>query len=287
MSQALVAAGAFGLLALLAPLAGGTQTPPPSPAPTPKPAGTPNPCGGDTLLLSTLNRPTIGFSPCAAAAGTAITELGYFNAANGNPGSGNAVQVGQPFIRFGAADRLELDLIPPNYNLVRSTGSPVQHGFADGGVGMKFELPPSARSVFGVDALLTFQTGSGGFSNGAPVATVNLNQSYSMSPATGVGATAAFSSSAGPDASGRIVRYFTFNPSAVLTAQVPGGTQFYGELYYVSKVGPGGGSRTILNGGIQKLFGPHLEVDAEIGQTLYNAGAPRFHFFSFGVGIQT
>ena len=268
------------------PLAAPAQTaalPTPAPSASAAPA---DPCSGDTHLLAVLNRPTIGFSACAEARGRVLTEIGYQNQLQGGPLPTASTQYTQPFIRIGAADRVELDLIPPNYNLTHPNGMPRTHGFNDSGVGAKFEVPPSSRSIFAIDTLLTFPSGSGGFSNGAPALTVNLDAAYSLSPVFGFATTAGFSSTAGSLPSGSNARYFAFLPSAVVTAQFPGAVQLYIEVAHTSHVAPGAGSRTILNGGVQKLLGRGVEVDVELGQTLNNAGAPRYHYFGFGFGLE-
>jgi hypothetical protein len=237
-------------------------------------------------MLATLDRPTIGFSVCAETRGHAVSEIGYQNSfAGGSPFTITA-QYPQPIIRFGIADRIELDLIPPNYSVVRAAGTPATNGFGDSGLGAKFEFLPSTRGGFAIDTLLTFPTGSGGFSNGGTSATLNLDASYSLGPIFGFATTVGFSSTAGANASGTTARYFTLLPSAVITAQLPGKAQLYAELAHNSHVAPGAASRTILNGGIQKQFGKSVELDLEFGQTLNNAGMPRYHYIGFGLGIE-
>jgi hypothetical protein len=270
-------------VALSRPLAAPAGTPDPAPSASPAFA---DPCAGDAHLLATLNRPTIGFSACAETRGRTLLEVGYQTQVQGAPAFTRSAQYPQPFVRYGAADRLELDLIPPNYNVVHQGGMGAVRGYGDSGIGAKFELPPSARSVFAVDTLLTFPSGSGGFSNGATAATLNLDASYSLSPVFGVATTAGFSSTAGVLASGANARYFAFLPSAVITAQLPGTVQFYVEIAHTSRIAPDGASRTILNGGVQKLLGRGVEFDVELGQTLNNARLARYHYIGVGFGFE-
>src|SRR5579872_1303106 len=85
-----------------------------SPSPSPSPTPAPDVCGAPrSNLLATLNRPSIGYSACAAKPGDVIAEIGYQN------GSGYArtAQLPQGFIRFGTSPDLELDYIGPAYAL--------------------------------------------------------------------------------------------------------------------------------------------------------------------------
>jgi hypothetical protein len=129
-------------------------SPPPASAPTP-PAGTAprtaDPCGGPGRLLATLNRPTVGYSPCAVKAGTAVFELGYQNQVTGSATSGSTQsQVPQNFLRFGVARNFEADVIGPNYERTRTyaagVGNAVTAGVADYGLGFKYELVPFSIS---------------------------------------------------------------------------------------------------------------------------------------------
>jgi hypothetical protein len=249
------------------------------------PAST-DPCAGNGHLLATLDRPTIGFSPCVETRGKTLLEIGYQNQSQGTGTLTRSVQYTVPIVRIGIADRIELDLIPPNFSVVRSSGAAAMSGYNDAGLGAKFEFPPSARGAVAIDTLLTFPSGTGGFSSGSPVGAVNLDASSSLGPVFGVGTTLGFASIAAQLPSGAVVRSFAFLPSAVVTAQLPGTAQFYLELAHNSRIAPGASSRTILNGGVQKLLGHGVEVDIEIGQTLNNGGMARFHYLGFGLGLE-
>ncbi|HEY5258270.1 MAG TPA: hypothetical protein VIJ12_07790, partial [Candidatus Baltobacteraceae bacterium] len=75
-----------------------------------------DPCGGTSRLLATLDRPTIGYSPCAVAPGTVVFEEGYQNQRQGPDFAADLAQYPQSFTRIGIEQGLEFDVIGPYYN---------------------------------------------------------------------------------------------------------------------------------------------------------------------------
>lgn len=237
-----------------------------------------DPCGGPTRMLATLNRPTVGFSTCAAPPGGIILEEGYQNQ---SPTSDlpRLVQYPQGFERIGIGPRFELDLIGPNVNrqvTAGPSGMTTMRGTSDYGVGAKWELRPAAKSVTAFDVLLTAATGTGGFSAGAPTATFNYDFAYQLSPAMSLGTTQAFGSQSGYTSGGDRRRYFLYQPSFVATVQLPHATQLYAEYVHLSKTAPDAGGRSYVDYGVQKLIGERMELDVERSTSKY---------FGFGIGI--
>ena len=257
-----------------------------TPAPSVSPAAeAPDPCGGDARLLATLNRPTIGFSTCAVKKGTTVFEIGYQNSTVTGAGAGNAVQYTQDYTRIGVRDRFELDVLAPNLNKVTSAGA-FTHGYADAGLGLKYEFVPKGKFTYGVDGIFTAPTGTTGFTAGGPGYTGNLNASYAASPAIAFGTTLAFSSLSGFAQSGAQARFSSFMPSFVVTAQIPNFYQFYLEYVYNSKVAPDLGYRATIDYGVQKLLGRNLEIDLEVGQSVNAVAGARSHYIGVGFGLQ-
>lgn len=249
-------------------------TPAPSPSPSP-----PDPCGGASMnMLATLNRPTIGFSACAVKARESVWELGY-NAVRQNDGTRAAVYP-QGFIRFGAARGLELDLIGPNY-LVQNAGGTITRGFADSGAGAKYEFFHDDANVAAVDLLYLVPSGAPAFTAGAPIATLNFDYGRSLSPAAGFATTLGVQSSFAATVSGVSGRFASFVPSVAFTAQSNARTQFYVEAFGQTRLRPDGGTLFGLDGGIQFLPAPSLEIDAELGQTVTDLVRARY----IGVGL--
>ncbi len=273
----------------------GAQTPQ-IPASSPAPAGAPSKvdppsdsCGGDARLLATLNRPTVGYSPCAIPSGSLVLEEGYQNQTQGGANASAAVSAPVGFERIGLADRFELDVIGPNENRLRA-GSTLATGASDLGLGFKAQLPQRGRFTYGIDGLVTAATGTGGFSAGGPTETVNFDAAYAASPAIGFGATLATSSSAGfrtlPDGTNHGERFGYLLPSVVVTAQIPNFYQFYLEIVEQTKLGPDQGGRAFTDFGVQKLVGRNVEFDVEYAQAFTPVGGARFHYFGFGTGLR-
>lgn len=257
------------------------MTPIPSPSPGPAGAAT-DPCGGATTnLLAALNRPTIGFSACAVKPRESLWEIGYVNFVQ-NDGSHAAVYP-QGFIRFGAAPRLEWDVVGPNY-LVTNAGAGIQRGFADTGLGAKYEFFSDSSDTAALDLLYVFPTGSALFTAGAPIATLNFDYGRSLSPSAGFATTIGVQSSFAQTLDGRAARFTSLLPSVAFTIQSNPRTQFYAEWYGQTRIRPDGGTLFGVNGGIQYMLRPNLEIDAELGQTVSDIA--RGHYFGFGLGIK-
>jgi len=246
-------------------------------------------------LLATLNRPTVGYSPCAVPKGAIVLEEGYQNTFAGGRSAQTTSAYPQGFERVGVAQGLELDLIGPTVNRQRG-GSAMSAGYSDLGLGFKYEAPQHGRFTYALDGLVTAATGTGGFSNGGPTQSINLDIAYAASPALGFGTTLATSASTGffePGTSttnGTLAqvreRYATFDPSFVVTLQWPNYYQFYAELVGQTKTAPRAGGVVYTDFGVQKLLGPYLELDAEYGIDFTPVRGSRFRYIGIGTGIR-
>ncbi len=253
------------------------------PRPSPSPAAVASdPCGGATTnLLAALNRPTIGFSACAVKPHESVWELGYNNLSLSD-GSRAAIYP-QGFIRFGTGRKLEFDIIGPLYEVQR-LGANTQRGFLDMGVGEKYELFQDESNVAAVGLLYSFPNGAPAFTAGAPLATLNLDYGRSLSPASGFATTIGVQSSYSQDLNGRSARFFSMLPSVAFTTQANPRTQFYAEAYGQTRIRPDGGTLFGINGGIQYMLVPQLEIDAELGGVVTDL--VRGHYLGVGLGLR-
>jgi hypothetical protein len=251
-------------------------------SPSPSPSPSPDPCGGATTnLLAALNRPTIGFSACAVKPHESVWEFGYNNVAQSD-GSHIAIYP-QSFIRFALARRLEFDVIAPLYAVQQFQGT-VQRGFLDSGIGAKYEFFHDESSVAAADLLYSIPTGATNFTAGAPIATLNLDYGRALSPVSGFATTIGIQSSYAQDFNGRSARFTSLVPSVAFTTQTNQRTQFYVEAFGQTRIRPDGGTLFGINGGIQYLLLPCLELDAELGQT--STDLAHAHYLGFGLGLK-
>ncbi len=265
----------------------------PAPAVTPSVAPSPlaaDPCGGETRLLATLNRPTVGYSACAVAPGTVVIEEGYQNQQGSSSNPSTLIQYPQSFTRIGVKERFEVDVIGPYFNRLAvpdGTGGLTRtSGYQDGGLGFKYEFVPTGRFVVGVDGLYTAPSGSRGFTSGGPSETANLDVAYAVTPTFGIGTTLAFSSTSGFTAVGKQSGYNAFLPSGVLTAQLRDNYQLYAEYVYLSKLAPDQGGRAFVDYGVQHLLGKRFEIDLEQGLSITPDSNLKFSYIGFGFGVQ-
>jgi hypothetical protein len=248
----------------------------------PTPAPTTDPCAG---LLAELNRPTVGYSPCAVERGTTVLELGYQHETIGTPAQATSqMQLGQGFLRFGVARRFELDVIGPNIVLQRGVAG-IANGFADSGLGFKYELPTTPRWQIGFDGLYTTPNGAAALTSGNAAYIANLDASYQLTPATSFASTLSLASSGGFGANGAHARYGTFTPSALVLEQINALTQVYIEYVDPSRSSPDIGNRAFIDAGLQRLLGEHVEIDVEYGHALTGDSRLRFNYVGAGFGV--
>lgn len=258
---------------------------PPEPAPAPSASASPpsDPCGdAHTNLLATLNRPTIGFSACAVRTHDTVAEIGYGNETINADTPSTSTTFPQGFMRYGLRKNLELDYIGPAFG-VMSSGGVQQRGRLDSGVGAKIELFHDPSNVVGADILYTTPNGSPGFTNGGASITVNADVSHNLTPAFSMGATFGLTSTAGSRLDGTVGRYTALLPSIVATEQLGMRAQAYLEAYGATRIRPDGGSRFALDGGLQYLLSPQMEIDIEAGRTATDVSRSRFIGFGFGL----
>ena len=240
----------------------------PSPAPSPTPA--PDPCGKDgrTAVLSAINRPTVGFSPCAIKPHEFLGEFGV----QPQRGTSDAVQIGQGFMRFGVFPNVEFDVIGPAY---QTQSAPLHSsGFADSGIGMKWEFAHAQSTALGMDVLLTAPTGAAAFTAGVPTQTVNVDYSASFGK-FGIASTFGVL---------RTNAYSSLLPSVVISNQWTDRAQWYAEAFAQTKSSASTGTLLGFDGGIQYMIAPQLELDAEVGRTISDAARERY--VGVGVGVR-
>jgi hypothetical protein len=234
----------------------------PSPAPSAPATPLPDPCGS---ILSIVTRPTVATSVCTVRNGQLLLENGYANTVTTGLGGGVAATYPQSLLHVPTANpHFELDLTPPSFNR-SSVGGTILTGWSDVSVGAKAELGYGERWLYGAGATITYPTGTHGFSAGNAEYTGEFNWSYSVNSVVGVSGTVSLNALSGLNASGAAQSYFAAIPSFVVTAGLPGPSQFFGEYVYFSQAGVGLGAKRLLDFGYVRDFGPHVQVDVEYG----------------------
>jgi len=252
-----LSAMAFRMLAafILATLAAAVQSRAAEPTPPP-----PDPCGqARTDLLAAIDRPTVGFSPCAVKPKDVLAEFGYAN----QTGSGDPVPFyPQGLIRFGVAPNLEADLIAPS-------------GHFDSGIGMKYEFSHTAAMAQAVDLLYTAPNGSPERTNGTAVETVNYDVGVSFPQNWSGGITLGY----------QMGSTTALLPSAAVVKQFSPKLQVYVEGYGATRTRPGAGWRVGYDGGIQRLLSESVELDVEAGHTTTDLDHSNYVGLGFGVRL--
>ena len=261
-----------------------TVAPAASPAPaTPAPTATPSagpayPCNNVNAYVT---RPTVSTSVCAVQPRQFVIETGYTNTTTIGAGANSTTNVPQAFIHTGIGPRIEFDLTPPSAESANN-GIATTSGTSDLGFGLKAVAGYSSRALYGLGVSMTVPSGSAAFTNGANTYEVTLNGSYSLTSSLSLFGTAGFASLVGPDVNGNLARFGSFIPSLGATYSLPANWYVFVEGANFGKVTPSGGSRTLIDYGIQKVSG-RVQFDAETGNALNVVNGSRFHYVGAGV----
>jgi hypothetical protein len=254
-------------------------SPDPTTSPTAAPdAGVSYPCTGINAYAT---RPSVSTSACAVLPRQFAVETGYSEITTTGAGANSTASYPQTFIHTGIGPRMEIGFTAPSIQITND-GITRTSGTSDLGFGLKATLGYSSRAIYGVGVSMTIPTGSAAFTNGADTYTMILNGSYTLTSQLSLFGTAGFNSLAGPDATGKLVRFGSFNPSVGATYSIPSNWYVYVEGASSGKVAPNAGSRGLIDYGVQKLFG-RVQFDASAGNALNVVSGSRFHYVGFGV----
>jgi hypothetical protein len=262
-----------------------TLLPAPSPSPATSPsshATLPDPCGS---ILSIVTRPTVSTSVCTVRTGNVLVENGYANTVITGLSGGTTAMYPQSFVRIGTFDpHLEVDVIPPSFNQ-SSLGDASTSGWSDFGLGAKAELGYGARWVYGVNAAITYPTGSRMFSAGNAQFTGNFNWDYTVNSVIGASGTMSFNALSGVNSVGALQSYFAFIPSALVAATLPGPSEFYVEYSYFSHAGPNLGAKSLIDSGYLRDLRPDVQLDIEYGFSPTLLDGQKQHYVGVGASF--
>jgi len=252
------------------------------PSPSSSPTPIPDPCGS---IISIVTRPTITTSVCTVRTGGVLLENGYTNTETTGAGGGVTVTYPQSLLRIGTNDaHLEADVIVPSDNQ-SSLGGTKTSGWDDFGLGAKYELGYSAQWLYGVNAAITYPTGSRAFSAGNAQFTGNFNWSYSATPMVSIVGTMSFNALSGLNSAGAAQSYFAFIPSVVVTTSTSSWSEFNVEYAYYSASGPGIGGRSVIDFSYEFAVGPHVQLDTEYGLSPTSLNGQKRHYFGTGASF--
>jgi hypothetical protein len=263
------------------PTPGPASSPSPSASPAPSPPS--DPCGS---ILSIVNRPTVSTGVCTVRTGHFDVETGYTNTTVTGPGGGSNGNYPQSLIRAGTANpHFDLEVGLPSYE-TSSIGQMTVTGSSDVNLGAKYEAGYSSNADWGLNAVVTFPTGSKAFTAGNAQFTGNLNGAYTINSELSLAGTLSFNGLSGSNAAGSAQSYFAFIPSLELSAALPGGpSQLSAEYAYFSAAGPGFGAKSLFDFVYQRDFGSHLQFDVEYGFSPTPVSGQTQHYVGAGLSF--
>ena len=140
--------------------------------------------------------------------------------------------------------------------------------------------------MYGVNGVFTVPTGKPAFSAGNAQFTGNFNWGYTVNSEFGLSGTLGFNALSAYNAGGQPQSYFAFIPTLEATAALPGGpSELFGEYAYFSQAGPNLGSKSYLDFGYIRDFGPHLQFDVEYGFSPTVINGQKQHYIGAGLSF--
>ncbi len=140
-------------------------------------------------------------------------------------------------------------------------------------------------TLYGVNAAVTYPTGSRAFSAGANQYIGNFNWSYTVNQAIGLSGTMGLDALSGLNAANVPQSYFAFVPSFVASASLPGPSDFYVEYTYFSRADAGLGAKSVIDSAFLRDFRNSVQVDLEYGFSPTLLDGQRQHYLGAGASI--
>ncbi len=222
-----------------------------------------NPCGGASMLLNIVNRPTVSDSACVVPLKDVVIEAGYQYQKLTHSG-GVQQNFPQAQFRLGLPANNEFTVLLPNYiHQSKNSGS----GLTATTVGLKHEIGYTQTWLGTVEALITLPSGSEAYGSKGTGAAFNGIVNYTFNPLFGLSFMLGVTSETESSLNGG-GRFTSINPDLVLSYSATEKLLLYGEIYGQSKTGPSEGSGFNSDAGVIYLLTPKMTVDLEIGQRI-------------------
>jgi hypothetical protein len=135
------------------------------------PGGAAGPLSAQETIAA--DRPGIGSGSAVVSRGIVQAEAGVSYAEGGNV---RTVSIGQLFVRYGLAERVELELLANSFVVRRIDAGPStldDEGIEDLAVGAKARLVRSERATLSLQGIVTSSSGSAAFGSGEWYGTLN------------------------------------------------------------------------------------------------------------------
>jgi hypothetical protein len=230
-------------------------------------------------MSALVSRPSFSTAACTVKPHDLLVESGYTNTAASGRGATNTIDYPQTNLRVGIGRDLEFDLDPESYE--RTSTTPKIAGGSDTSLGAKYEFGYTSRFVYGVNALLTTNSGDPAFSGNGDGVLANINAAYSASPAVGVFGTAGYNAQSAGSPSAPM-RFHGVDPSLGVSISLVSNLTYYGEGFGQSSTGPGLGGRYGFDTGFEEDIGSRLQLDASYYDFTGVQGGLHLHSVGFG-----
>lgn len=221
-----------------------------------------DPCGGDTFLLSLVDRPTVGDSACVVPFKQIVLEMGYQY--QKLKVTGHSSNFPEAEIRIGLPFDTEYVLVASNFI---DQSIPRSSGLTPTVTGIKHRFSYSNNWSLTAEGLITLPSGSrdfggknyGGALNG--IFNYNFTSQFSASIMAGVSSQSESVSNGGK-------RFYSFNPDVVLTWAPVNILNIYAEFYAQTKTSFNEKLGFNFDGGLLYLLSKNLTLDLEIGHRI-------------------
>lgn len=237
----------------------------------------PSTCVGKYSMLSIIDRPSVGYSPCTVPTNNLYIESGYdyINTIS----SGYLYSLPQTEMRFGIINNTEIDFFPPNYY---ELSSPSAKGFGSTSLGLKHIFYFDSHQIITVQGYITPPSGNQYFGSAQTSFLLNGIYSYNFDSGFNIVGTLGVAANA-PPAVLPTKTYYTFNPIIDLGLPITKTIGGYLEVYSQSKTAINRGWGVSVDGGLIFLVKKNLTFDISAGQRIIGYLDQTTHYFGAGL----
>lgn len=230
-------------------------------------------------MLSIIDRPSVGYSPCSVPNKTLYIESGY--AYQLLTPSGYAHNLPQTEMRFGIINNTEIEFFPPNYY---ELNSPSLSGYGATSLGLKHILFFDTHQIVTVQGYVTPPSGNQYFGTVNTGFLLNGIYGYNFDSGVGIAVTLGWAANAAPP----IVPakdFYTFNPIIDIGLPITEQLAAYIEVFSQSKTALNQGWGVSMDGGLILLAQNNITLDISAGQRISGALGSVDHYFGAGFVI--